>query len=464
MALTRRSGWHRLMLTTARATLGLALLASAAALPSVAVAACTAFGGVCHNFGTDSCCSGLECNDIVVTVSPPSQNGVCHLTLGAGPCTGAADCVSGQCDLANQVCVPNTTEGSQCLEGDPDCGVGPNGQMYCAGAKCVYPHGDSCTANNQCISEDCSTFVCTTSAVNTYCDTSSDCAAPGKCMRHECRYPSGATCTVSAECASNNCAGGTTCACSGVAPGAAGGCATNADCCAGSGAICSFGVCSLPTGSTCLTNQKCVVGTCAGGVCPKATYASGPDSCLSNSDCQTGYTCETSTGQCVLEVGSTVNCVTNNDECTSQSCGSSGYCVCNGLTPDAGYGICLTAADCCSPNTGQSYDYACYLGHCLMSDYNPGWSGYQGACTGGSDCPYCKRNSDCISDNCYVSAGLCIPSGAGQRCMDTTTCANPYVCYDAGPVAPLECFLPSFSPCSVAFDCYSGVCSSGQCL
>jgi hypothetical protein len=221
----------------------------------------------------------------------PCERRVCisgTCTLGAEPdgteCNAGSIggvCCGGTCRPGRECCGDEQcTAGSanRCIEGrcaecktPNDCGgAGPCGVLACEAGRCVErPRADESACPGppgaRCCGGICRPAVEACGSCATPCNARSD-----TCVAGECRCGGGPVCPTDATCQSGTCVCGQgsvfcgdTCAtCCNIG----GSCAQNSDCCLASlgFAACGGGVCCVPSGKTCTSNEACCSGSCAG--------------------------------------------------------------------------------------------------------------------------------------------------------------------------------------------------------
>ncbi len=200
------------------------------------------------------------------------------------------------------------------------------------------PNGVACMGDVDCTSGHCADGVCCDTACAGQCEACSVAGSLGLCTpvvgaphgtRAACSDGAGNACAAAA------CDGVSRTSCAGFKNGATVVCAA-ASCTDGKAtgeARCDgAGHCPAPTAISCAPYA------CAGGLC-KAT-------CASNADCQTGSVCDGASGKCfavsTCSADGTSSIAPNGQtqSCAPYRCGTDGTC----------HSVCLTDADCSSPN------------------------------------------------------------------------------------------------------------------
>ncbi len=299
--------------------------------------------GVC---GGDDPCPGQFCN--------PS-NGACVECLTAGdcpddgnPCTNAATCVSGACQVTN-----NTNpcdDGLFCTVSD-----------HCVAGTCVSG-GDQCTtAPNLMCNEN--TNVCVECLANADCNDTNACTndscVSGQCLQVANSNPcdDGLFCTVNDTCSNGTCDGAENCT---IAPNL---------------------VCSETTNTCveCLTVENCADD---GNECTDTVCVSGACQDVNNTaPCNDGDIC------------------TTDDSCLNGVCGGNEACPTQFCNPSNGACVeCLTAA-ICSDDADVCTDKACVSGVCQQVNNTA-------SCDDGF---FCTINDSCLGGVCGGD-DACLPT------------------------------------------------------
>lgn len=290
---------------------------------------------------------------------------------------------------------------------------------------------------------------------------------------------------------------------------------------------------ACPDGSVCeqLGDQAvlCIDGCCSGEDCrPGFRCARRPEldvyqdlavcaepgvclvACKADAACETGYRCDTASGECVPKKGANAGvgaACASADDCNSDTCLTSfpgGYCTSpcgtqlQGCEPGSDcyqlpsgsstcMALCQASADCRSgyrcEEVSSGGDNSSVLAFCVPrcegpSDCEDGFhcDASSGECVEGAAEPgpigaFCEGNDDCLSGECRTSwpngycttdcagcaEGTCIGGVCTRACTSQADCRFGYVCQDAGCV-------PS---CTADGDCAEGlVCNtvSGLCV
>ena len=324
------------------------------------------------------------------------------------------------------------------------------------------PNGESCTGNEQCLSDACVDGVC---CGETQCGTCGECNLPGSvgscapvprgqpdsnapkaCDNGQtcdgagtCRSAPGQACLVNADCAHEHCVDGLCCAtaCTGVCedctvPGRQGLCVPRPSGSAGPGQGCPSGlVCDGhgTCGPRCKIDSECAAGErCAAGACvPRSldgATCNSSETCASGS-CIDGHCCRTSCGSCM--------------ECT----GAGGTCVprAAGTQDQPPHSTCTGEYSCdgrgtCGRSSGQSCsrDRECATGHCVS-----------GVC--------CNAACSAACQNC--GEGIC---KSITNAVDPRGCSGANICDGRG-----ACTKVNGQACGSAAECASGFCVDGAC-
>ncbi len=347
------------------------------------------------------------------------------------------------------------------------------------------PAGETCAANNDCLSGTCQNGICCASACNGAClactpgtgacvpiasaDDADSCTGPNTCDANAlCKLKNGLGCGGQpTSCASGFCADGLCCdaAC------AAGGC----DRCDLKG---SLGTCTIAPQGNAGSNPACAPFVCNG------VATSCPTSCATDADCGTTHFCD-SAGQCSLRkqqaspCNPSVNCkVSGCRECQSNAC-VDGVC-CDGA--------CGTQCMACTAALKQSGpDGVCgpaKEGTNPHGDACPAEAqatcGADGTCNGFGGCRSYQKGTSCGASSCNgtIATGQ-ICNGLGACGSDSVDCA-PHACKNGGCVKPCtsgtDCAagfycdggtckakLPKGSTCTTEEACASGFCTDGYC-
>lgn len=191
------------------------------------------------------------------------------------------------------------------------------------------------------------------------------------------------------------------------------GCESNDDCKTGYTCNESAGICSQNGGSACDVNECAKADDYYGNACVDSEYGDQMCGCNSDSDCKSGYECDTNTKSCIEN---TSNCVAS--ECAAAADYHGSACV------DDGFGGkmcgCDSDSDCktgfkCNPIVGlcSSTSSSCNEAECASaSDY------YGNACIddgfGGTVCG-CNSNSDCKTGMSCNSSNVCVDNGGSAE-------------------------------------------------
>jgi hypothetical protein len=302
--------------------------------------------------------SGTNCSDNNLC----TDNDKCN---GSGQCAGtpktcntppnACFTSSGSCNQADGLCVyPLASNGTPCSDNNActlndacqagtcvpgatkTCNAPPNNQCYNSPGTCNPSNGDcsyttkssgaSCDDSNACTSGDqCNasgTCSGTTITGCKTCNSAADCNDNNPCTNDVC---SGGVCSNpnnTASCNDNNpCTDNDTCGngtCSGTNIPGCKNCNVNSDC--NDNNSCTSDICdankkctnnNLANGTTCLDGNQCTLNdTCQNGVCTAGPPKVCPDVCNpTTSKITTGFTCQTSNGNCIN--GTTSDCPGN---------------------------------------------------------------------------------------------------------------------------------------------------------
>lgn len=171
--------------------------------------------------------------------------------------------------------------------------------------------------------------------------------------------------------------------------------------------------CDTVGGSTakfckCSTDALCNTSV-AGNICSTATFQC-TAKCTANTNCPSGYTCDTASGQC--KGGSTD---------AGTDAGVDAGTACTGLGTCAYPEVCDFTASVCKPGAS-----------CNMSDVQPSTCGYAG---------YCTANSNCAQVDAPTCANFSA-SGSNPAVFNPKTSTGPIIYYVETDTAPpaASCF------------------------
>jgi hypothetical protein len=318
-----------------------------------------------------SCDRAEDQNSNEVNVCQPMTSG--GLAIG-DPCLEASQCASGYCN--GSWCDTACTNDTQCDEPFAICNV-----PFTGGTGTGYPH---------CSSGDCAIYgnsaACTTSGVESYCDTTCQglaCGASRECFSSsQCTIvPGRPLCdTTAGQCVQ---------------------CVSASDC--SGGADCVNGLCGHP----CATSAECV-GVSGLPYCSPATGRC--VACLGSAQCPSGRSCQSN----ICEIG-TQNCAVDGD------CGTNKVC-----NPDTLLCVgCLSSSDCrrffgmdvCNPA-----NLSC-VGCLSTADCGTGQSCVGTQCVNGS---FCSTDAQCTGTlaHCNTSTGQCVACTSTSQCGSGATCVN----------------------------------------
>ncbi len=285
--------------------------------------------------------------------------------------------------------------------------------LACDGARTV---SGVCSFNRDCAEgERCVSGACVPQVLAASCLSASDCLSTETCSGGVCTPTTPIECGSDADCPSSHLCNTPTAIC---LPRSGGVCATSQDC--GSGQLCELGQCKDES----VVNRTCVADdACASGeICHRTKCTPGCASRLAPLKCETGTSCDVTSGRCNADVKS---CNADAD------CGSAAICIsaqCE-VRCDLPGGLVCTGGYQCDSSTGR--------------------------CGGTSSC---TLDSECGAPAGICESGRCVP-GCGQ--LGPGTCGVNSVCdTNVGRCVALE------GPCSADADCGppSRVCEGGQCV
>ncbi|MBI2377149.1 MAG: hypothetical protein HYV07_24320 [Deltaproteobacteria bacterium] len=336
---------------------------------------------------------------------------VCHTTRGyCVECDGrhANECPTGQTCQFDFTCVP--------IGGANDAGTGDGGT--CSG---------TCATRAECAADQvCKTGACC--APPPRCFTTEDCpASRPECNGADGRCFGGDVCTSDSDCLTKpGCSGGG-CFCD--PPGGAGTCRVRPNECA-SDADCNDAtkLCTLSaTPRRCITAASCTSDTqCApdGLICDTASMR-----CKNGRPCPTGTECTPTTQACVAGVCVPRSCLNDPTICnsTTEVCDATGHCV-----PNMSGNTCTADSNCNSGYYCNTSTSRCALGCRTNTDCPNGTCGAAHQCQYGqgavcAECDPALNGADCpAGSTCFDSPIL------GPLCREScgaisgTTCmANP---------------------------------------
>jgi hypothetical protein len=317
-------------------------------------------GGICIA-GTDTCANtGATCTTYD---APGAPSGTYCLLPGSGICLADTDCVSdactgGRCEvLLTEACTAGT---DTCADDGATCTTHYAGTP--AGTYCLLDGGELCTADGECASDACTAGRCEVenagicvAGSDTCVDASATCityAVAGAPAGTYCVLDGGDACTADGECVSNDCTNGRCDVLTGST------CVAGTDTCVSSTATCVTYTSGSPSGTyclqasgTCTANEQCTSGSCSSGRCTIDTAAvctAGTDTCTSTNATCTTYTSGSPSGTyCLL---ATSQSCTANSQCTTNSC-VSGTCVvptvATGSACTVGVSVCTSSSAVC---------------------------------------------------------------------------------------------------------------------
>ncbi|WP_224244628.1 hypothetical protein [Hyalangium gracile] len=346
----------------------------------------------------DSCSRDADCG---LTERCEHPTGQCVPKEGRNlQCTTVADCLASElCHPTAKVCVRTCTTGSDCPDTAKSCGAlsATDSSRVCQCSTDASCNSDRLDASLVCSNLDrACTPKCTTDAScgsGRTCDT-----ATGQC---KAKVDRNLLCTSSANCLGSE-------LCHPTAKVCVQACVDSADCpdsaknCAALSASDGRKVCQCFTDTLC--NQDRVS---ANLVCSELDRVCAPK-CTSNTDCGTGRTCDTATGQCQQELSS-LRCLDDMDCLAGELCHPEAkVCVVN----------CASSVDCphsaktCVPISGFDTRTVCKCSTNELCNIDGGTtalvcSDLDSVCT-----PKCTRDSDCSAGRtCDTATGQCKGSG-----------------------------------------------------
>ncbi|MDJ0762632.1 MAG: hypothetical protein QNJ97_06540 [Myxococcota bacterium] len=412
---------------------------------------------VCHA----SCVNALQCNNGYVcdtNACVPDEG-----TPNGDTCTQDSDCASGNCE--NNMCCP---AGEECCQDASDCD----------NSLCVLRY---CDGNNACQYHDVSPCATPDQSDGDTCMGASLCDGVGSCaVVDTCDGAYAAT-------------GDYSCGPGSVAEDCYTSCTTRAQC--NDGYACSSGACidKIPNGQgTCTQNEDCESGYCttSTGICCDGGWC-----CNDNDQCG-AYSCDPGTWSCEFSCDNSGDddslCTAMGDfHCDNGSCYEdlqngefpcdepsdclSNYC-------DVSSGICCNSGTCCADDSDCD-GFLCTAGNTCETDCSPLGAEDDALCAEGYHCTgstcvadipngqgTCVENSDCASDNCNPTTGICCSLGTGDCCSNATQCDDANACTIDYCSATFHCYQVDATDgqscgdgafCNGVETCQSGVCTPG---
>ncbi|HZS39530.1 MAG TPA: kelch repeat-containing protein [Polyangia bacterium] len=382
------------------------------------------------------------------------------------------------------------------------CVAFSNGQVLAAGGAgdtnvaelfALFPNGNTCQRNAECLSGLCANGVCCNSACNDGCDACNVSGSVGTCAL----LPQGNGGSCGAY------------VCDGVNPSCPTSCSFDGDCAAND--YCSGGVCApkIAVGGSCGSAGSCQSGFCVSGVCcSTACNGGGCNRCdLTRGTCTIAPSGNSGNPSCAPYAcnGIAASCPTT---CSSDAnCSSGNYCVTNACTPKlANGGACTQARQCssgfcvdgvCCNSACNGQCQACNLpansGVCSPVTGAPvaprgACAGDGSACNGSCDganvssCSYPNAATGCRAATCSngVATAAASCNGSGSCPAPVTTNCGAYVCGATACktfcLATSDCIaadycngtacaprVPNGSACSRPEQCQSNYCIDGVC-
>lgn len=364
--------------------------------------------------------STSDCNSNYCNLSTRKCEASSLLANGA-TCSASSQCLSGHCVLGSDgTKCRSGLVGSWCdLNSDCETGYCNTTTRFCE----LRPLSFVCSSDSQCASTNCAPgpdgTLCRSGSLGAYCDSNNDCSSLfcsfsgsyGTCSTN--LLSNGQTCTQDNQCVSNMCVYGL---CSGGFAGNV--CEVNGDCLSNT---CTANKCYNTVGMTCTIDGDCVTSKCASfsGV-RKCSAGNVGDACDGASDCLSGVCGATGICEGLLAEGATCTadydcksgmCITGSDgtkcrtgktwdPCTKDKQCSTGYCQPGStLNPPSPYGACR-------PNL--SVGSTCLVdSNCQSNKCVEGSDGTK--CRNGNNGSPCDGNYHCGSGRCDLSKtyGLC---------------------------------------------------------
>jgi hypothetical protein len=210
-----------------------------------------------------------------------------------------------------------------------------------------------------------------------------------------------------------------------------------------SGTICAGGVFEVcgSNADPCCPGGVCFTGCCVGGICG-----------ANGTPCQSGYTCDATSGDCTAAFPST--------------CGGSGEACCTGSNPSTNpQAFCVASGLACNPSSGTCETCGSKGDLCCEGNL----------CDSGGCCDHSGGSPTCVADGdqCAAGIGRCNNGGCGVACGRpqqfccgmAVGCSAAFTTCETGTC--VTCGGPGQKCCKdgAAPWCTSGfVCSAGSCI
>ena len=282
------------------------------------------------------------------------------------------------------------------------------------------------------------------------CSGTSECCAGltcsgGRCVQSVQCKPAGSTCQAASECCDLACVNGVCTTPPTTGCGTEGSpCCTTGTPCTQMGTICQNGFCNAcgEVNTPCCAGNTCNTAdlACINGACQTPTGSGG--GCTADSQCPSGYICDTSSGTCIPCGMGAEPC------CSGNFCAPGFVCANNQCVPCGGQNN-----PCCADNVCDT-TYACVGGNCQPC-------GYVGElCCPGSLCITAGTTCDPSTGKCVQAPGGC--GNTGASCVTSTDCCSGWGCY-GGQCAPntIQCGK-SGATCVSDGDCCGGFACGGD--
>ncbi|KAL9938194.1 hypothetical protein V8E36_002817 [Tilletia maclaganii] len=451
----------------------------------------------------DSCSKDFECFSSRCDAASFSEALTCRKTPGGQPCSANSECITNLCVIA-----AGSTQGKCAVNADGaacETGLDCTSAFCSSGGVCGGSAGSTCTDNGQCSSGICCQGQCLKSQIQYRCQSDAQCNG-GVCnlasgnqlstLTHiypiggcSLQAPDSEVCTYARACSSNVCtpvgyySGGSPVGQCGTLDPSTAPTYTCANQPRRAGEVCNYpyqclsGSCSsyTPSGGygygrrdilSADPEQQQKRGYGDPGVCKPSDVGK---SCLSNTDCASGGSCDFATKKCKALLPSGSAC-SQSAQCASGFCNpASSTCTRNSPLGSA----CDTTTDCAAGTCYQSVCSILPLGApCSSADqcsskycqYGPPDAGASATqiCSAAPPFATCTLSSECGSGKCSNSAdtsqpGRCLSSSAGQACTVAMDCDGFTSCVNG------KCLARAKTVCTQGSDCQSGTCSAGQC-
>ncbi|MGM0577009.1 MAG: lamin tail domain-containing protein [Myxococcota bacterium] len=432
--------------------------------------------GACELYASGTVCVDQSCTD--------GYRDPAHTCDGEGTCVDPDDefCDGLKCEGTGTDCLAVCTEDSDCLTGY-FCDTG-TGECLPKSAR-----GETCAADNECLSNFCTDDVCCESACAGPCRQCNLGGQEGTCVDHDaltdpeggcdlywcdgtgnCKF----SCDTDTDCKPGNWCDGSTCK---PKEDLGGSCTADNQC--------TSGICNLQDGVCCDTACTSTCESCKldgfEGQCTVIPEGDDPDDECWGQGATCGGSCD-GAGSCQFP-SSSKSCG------TCQRCDGAGECLAvpANSDPDNDCGTCQTCDGSGScKNVPEGADFH---DDCPTTDQST--CGTNGQCDGNATCDYygagtlaapasCTDGVATLADTCDGAGGvndggtqdcapyICDGVSCGTTCGSHTDCADGFFCdFDDldgdGRTDDCEALRPDGGQCGADHECAAGYCSNGFC-